>query len=102
MIQETATLKMLARRLYKEGQDGVLRLCIEPFEKAHYLETAHVAVGNIHMAGNQTLKQILWAGFGGLPFNKRLMSMSGNARTAKQMNHITCHLISSFYSTKVE
>ena len=56
LIQETATLKMLAGCLYKEGQDGILRLCIEPFEKAHYLEIAHVAVGNIHMAGNQTLK----------------------------------------------
>ena len=43
LIQEIASLKMLARHLYKEGQDGILRLCIEPFEKAHYLETAHVS-----------------------------------------------------------
>ena len=26
------------------------------------LKLAHVAVGNIHMAGNQTLKRILWSG----------------------------------------
>ena len=54
LIQEIASLKMLAGHFYKEGQDSVLRLCIELFEKAHYLEIAHVAVGNIHMAGNQT------------------------------------------------
>ena len=56
VIQEIASLKMLARCLYKEGQDGILHLCIESFEKAHYLETAHVPVGNIHMASNQALE----------------------------------------------
>ena len=44
------------------GQDGILRLCIEPFEKPHYLREAHITTGGLHMTGNQTVKQILWAG----------------------------------------
>lgn len=48
--------------MYHMGQDGVLRLCIEPMEKIPYLTSAHVTIGGIHMAGNQTLKRILWAG----------------------------------------
>ena len=47
--------------MYNKGQDGVLRLCIEPKEKPYYLKMAHETIGGIHMAGNQTLKRLLWA-----------------------------------------
>ena len=53
---------MLAGQMYNKGQDGVLRLCIEPEEKPYYLKMAHETIGGIHMAGNQTLKRLLWAG----------------------------------------
>ena len=62
MIQGSASLTMLAGRLYQLGQDGILRLCIEPFEQPHYLQEAHITTGGLHMAGNQTVKRILWAG----------------------------------------
>ena len=42
--------------------DGVLCLCIEPEEKQHYPISAHTTTGGIHMAANQTIKIILWAG----------------------------------------
>ena len=61
LVLNISRLNMLLGCLYKEGNNGILHLCIEPFEKEHYLHSAHViAVGNIHMAGNQTLKRILW------------------------------------------
>ena len=50
MIQNAASFVMLAGRMYNLGRDGVLRLCIEPQEKEHYLVAAHITVGNIHMA----------------------------------------------------
>ena len=48
--------------MYNKGQDGVLRLCIELEEKPYYLKMAHETIGGIHMAGNQTLNRLLWAG----------------------------------------
>ena len=54
LIQSTSALKMLAGRMYHLGKDGSLRLCIEPMEKPHYLQSAHVTIGSIHMASNQT------------------------------------------------
>ena len=49
---------MLVRRLYKQGTDGVLRVCIESTDAERYLEFAHVAMGNIYFAPDQTLKCI--------------------------------------------
>ena len=48
--------------MYHRGIDGVLCLCIEPLEKPHYLTSAHVTIGGIHMAGDQMLRRVLWAG----------------------------------------
>ena len=53
---------MLAGQMYHLGRDGILRLCIEPQEKEHYLITAHITIGGIHMAADQTIRRILWAG----------------------------------------
>ena len=46
---------MLSGRMYHLGRDGILRLCIEPQEKEHYLVAAHIAVGGIHMAADHTI-----------------------------------------------
>ena len=51
LIQKKAPFVMLVERMYHTGQDGILRLCIEPKEKAHYLKYAHETIGGIHMAG---------------------------------------------------
>jgi len=55
-------LTLILGCLYWQGRDGVLRLCIEPYEKKYYLQTAHVVVGGLHMAGDQTLQRVLWEG----------------------------------------
>ena len=44
------------------GRDGILCLCIEHYEKEHYLVAAHITIGGIHMAADQTIKRILWEG----------------------------------------
>ena len=62
MVQKSSPFVMLAGQMYNKGQDGVLRLCIEPEEKPYYLKMAHETIGGIHMAGNQTLKRLLWVG----------------------------------------
>ena len=48
--------------MYNRGIDGVLRLCIEPRETPHYLTSAHITIEGLHMAGDQTLRRVLWAG----------------------------------------
>ena len=62
LVQKAASFVMLAGRMYRLGKDGILRLCIEHQEKEHYLIAAHITIGGIHMAANQTIKRILWAG----------------------------------------
>ena len=59
LIQNAASFVMLAGRMYHLGWDGILRLCIEPQEKEHYLVAAHITIGGIHMAADQTIKRIL-------------------------------------------
>ena len=66
-IEQTRDFVMLADRPYKRGSDGVLRMCIEPTEANRYLQCAHVAMGNIYFAPDQTVKQIeRWSCFGQL------------------------------------
>ena len=43
--------KLLAGRLYHEGNDKILRLCIEPSEHNYYLKKAHNSALGIHSAG---------------------------------------------------
>lgn len=62
LIHDFASFVLLAERLYKHGRDGILRLCIEPSEKIHYLAMAYVALGQIHMSTNQTLRRVEWLG----------------------------------------
>ena len=49
---------LLARRLYKKGIDGILRLCIERNESDVYVEQALIALGNIHISPDQTIRRI--------------------------------------------
>ena len=37
MIHQASALSLQEGRLYHKGQDGVLRLCIEPSEQTHYI-----------------------------------------------------------------
>lgn len=55
-IKQTLEFVILVERLYKRGSDEVLRMCIEPTEADRYMICAHVAMGNIHFALDQTIK----------------------------------------------
>ena len=55
-IKKTRDFVMLAGRLYKRESNGVLRICMEPTEANKYMQYAHVAMGNIHFALDQTIK----------------------------------------------
>ena len=41
MLRTAKDYKLVLGRLYKEGQDGVLCLCIEPSDYPHYISQAH-------------------------------------------------------------
>ena len=58
LIKQSCKYFMLARRLYKQGRDGILRLCIEKNESDVYVEQAHIALGNIHISPDQTIRKI--------------------------------------------
>ena len=57
-VEQSRNFIMLAGRLYKQGKDQILHLCIEKKESWPYLDRAHVAIGNIHFAPKQTLRRI--------------------------------------------
>ena len=40
--------KLIAGRLYHQGKDQILRLCIEPSEQSYYLEQAHNSALGVH------------------------------------------------------
>ena len=54
--------KLIAGRLYHEGNDKILRLCIEPSEQGYYLEQAHKSALGIHSAGQQTAQALMRLG----------------------------------------
>ena len=58
LIEQSSKYFMLARRMYKLGKDGILRVCIERNESDIYVEQAHIAIGNIHISPNETIKRI--------------------------------------------
>ena len=43
--------KLLVGRLYHKGNDGILRLCIEPSEQNYFLRQAHQSSIDVHLAG---------------------------------------------------
>ena len=57
-VELSRNFLMLAGRLYKQGNDQILRLCIDKKDAETYLNKAHVAVGNIHFAPEQTLRRV--------------------------------------------
>ena len=58
LIEQSCEYFMLAGRLYKKGKDGILRLCIEKNKSDVYVEQAHIALGNIHISPDQTIRRI--------------------------------------------
>ena len=54
--------KLIAGRLYHEGNDKILRLCIEPLEQDYFLKQAHNSALGIHSAGQQTTQALMRLG----------------------------------------
>ena len=48
---------MIASRLYKQGKDNILWLCIEKEEIVSYVQEAHVTMGNVHQHLKKTLQR---------------------------------------------
>ncbi|MCO5604555.1 hypothetical protein L7F22_058722 [Adiantum nelumboides] len=62
LIGQSAMYQLLAGRLYKRNQDGILFLCINPEEKEQYLTQAHTTIVGIHYAQDQMMQRILRLG----------------------------------------
>ena len=58
LIEQSCKYFMFAGRLYKKGKDGVLRLCIDRNKSDVYVEQAHIALGNILISPDQTIRRI--------------------------------------------
>ena len=63
-IEQSQRYAMVVGRLYwKEDGDLLMKLCIDKEAAILYLEYAHVAIGNMHLSPNQTMKRIKRMGF---------------------------------------
>ena len=56
MIELSKEYSMLLGRLYRLGEDGVLRLGVKAMETLQYLRQAHIVMDNFHMSLEQTLR----------------------------------------------
>ncbi|MCO5558107.1 hypothetical protein L7F22_011684 [Adiantum nelumboides] len=62
IIGASRSLVMLAGRLYKQGSDQILRLCIETHEHDLYLNQSHVQITGIHNGHAQTYQRLMRIG----------------------------------------
>ncbi|MCO5552095.1 hypothetical protein L7F22_005605 [Adiantum nelumboides] len=62
IIGVSRSLVMLAERLYKQGSDQILRLCIEVHEQDLYLSQSHVQTTGIHNGHAQTYQRLMRMG----------------------------------------
>ncbi|MCO5612594.1 hypothetical protein L7F22_066862 [Adiantum nelumboides] len=62
IIGASRSLIMLARRLYKQGTNQILRLCIEVHEQDLYLSQSHVQTTSIHNGHAQTYQRLMRMG----------------------------------------
>lgn len=58
MLSAAKDYKLVSGRLYKEGRDGILRLCIGPADFFHYPARAHQNTSRIHLSGQQTIQSL--------------------------------------------
>ncbi|MCO5564622.1 hypothetical protein L7F22_018287 [Adiantum nelumboides] len=62
IIGASRSLVMLAGKLYKQGSDQILRLCIEVHEQDSYLNQSHVQITGIHNGHAQTYQRLMRIG----------------------------------------
>lgn len=47
-ISSAENYTLIAGRLYRLGEDSILRLCIEPDNSAEHIAEAHITIGGFH------------------------------------------------------
>ena len=72
-LEESEQYVLLSGRLYRYGQDEVLRLCLNPEDYADTIAEAHVSIGGIHASETQTIQRILLNGFWWPTLNKEVV-----------------------------
>ena len=58
LITQSSSYQLISGRLYKRGNEGILRLCIEPHEQDSYLQEAHVGLCGWHFSQPQTTQRL--------------------------------------------
>lgn len=61
LIEKSSHYQLLSGRLYKQGNEGVLRLCIESSEISTYLQLAHIDIG-MHYGKSGTYRNLMHLG----------------------------------------
>jgi len=63
LIKESALFTLLDKKLYKLGQDGILRRCIYKSEINDILQGSHSDACGGHFAGTSTVQKVLLASY---------------------------------------
>ena len=58
LVEKSKPYLLLVGWLYKQMDNKVLNLCIEPEEQPHYLHQSHIAIGGVHFFRDQTLQRL--------------------------------------------
>ena len=62
-LEESSQYILVSGRLYRQGINQVLRLCLNSKEYPDAIDEAHVSHGGIHASETQTVQRILLNGF---------------------------------------
>lgn len=103
LIQGASMLSMLGGRLYKEGNDGMLCICIEPCEKPHRLQF-HTSSTKGHTNNKKSNVEACNATRGLVANHEstsQLVPMT-KPKMPKTCSVVTFHHVSYFRSSKME
>ena len=62
-LRESDRYTIISGRLYRQGSDNVLKLCVEPEDHREIMEDAHISIGGIHEAKCKTTQRIRLNGY---------------------------------------
>ena len=101
LIELTRYYSMIVGRLYKQGKDGVLNMCIEKEDSISYLEQAHVAIGNIHMTPEQTVRRIERMGVYWPTMKKDVYDLVRGCSCRRSASHVHLNFITLYQMTTI-
>ena len=62
-LEESEFYTLISGRLYRQGADQILRLCLDPEQFVETMDEAHVSLDGLHASEQQTTQRILLNGF---------------------------------------